>query len=66
MSEAQKEVLQQALGAVTTALQAGVNPDVLMDSIIQKTIELGKVTGVAKSFYAETTFAYDLFRAVDQ
>jgi hypothetical protein len=50
MSEAQKEVLQHALDAVTTALQAGVNPDVLMEGIIQKTIELGKVAGVAKLF----------------
>ena len=47
MSEAQKEVLQQALDAVTTALQAGVNPDILMDRIIRKTIELDRVANMA-------------------
>jgi hypothetical protein len=47
MSELQKEALQQTLNAVTAALQAGVNPDILMDCIIRKTIELGKVANMA-------------------
>jgi hypothetical protein len=47
MSELQKEVLQQVLDAVSTALQAGVNPDTLMDKIIRKTIELNRAANMA-------------------
>jgi hypothetical protein len=42
MSEKQAEVMQEALTAVTKALQAGIDPDVVMDRIIRTAIEVTK------------------------
>jgi hypothetical protein len=40
MTEQQKEAVQKAQQAVLAALDAGVNPDKIVDSIIQTVIEV--------------------------
>jgi hypothetical protein len=53
MTEQQKEVEQEVLDAFTKALNAGVDPDALMRSIIRKGIEV--VRGKERSIQAEAS-----------